>query len=109
MTRQLTALEQAAVRATADEHWPGFRLDGLRVTRRENTGAGRFVYLEDAYGQSLSDGSYGAQGRIIEMEGIRHGLGFLVDVRDSRISHIEIFTYGNENWDGIERAWKVSP
>jgi hypothetical protein len=61
MSTPLTTLEQEAVRATAGEHWPGFR----------------------------------------------HGPGFIVEVRDSRISRVEIFTCGNESWDGVERTWKV--
>ena len=108
MTTPLTALEREIIRLIAAERWPGFRMDGLQATRREDSGAGRYTYVEDACGQVLPDGSYAAQGRMIEMAGLRNGLGFVVEVRSSRISYIELFTYGNERWDGIERNWRIA-
>lgn len=108
MSGVLTALEREVIRMTAQENWPDFRLDGLRVPKRENTGAGRYTYVEDALAQALPDGSYTAQGRMIEMAGLRNGLGFVVAVVASRVSHIELFTYGNEGWDGVEREWKLA-
>jgi len=37
---------------------------------------------------------------IIEIEGLKHGLGYEVDITDGRIKFMEIFTYGEE-WNGI--------
>lgn len=107
MTERLTSLERALVEAVAAENWRGFRTDGLRVTRRETTGFGRYTYLEDDYKQELPDGTYTAQGRLIEMEGIRDGLAFVVDVSAGSINYLEIAVYGNQNWDGVERPWAL--
>lgn len=107
MNESLSALEKAAIALTASEHWPGFIVEGLEVIRRENTGAGRYVYIKDTNDQSLVDGTYSAQFRMIEMDRIRNGLGFVIDVSSSRINYLELFTFGNETWDGVEREWRI--
>jgi len=107
MTSELTPLEQACVALVASENWPEFRLDGLRVTRRENTGVGRYVHVADGHQQQLKDGVYETQQHAIEMIGLRLGLDFAVAVVNSRIDHLELVTAGADGWDGIEREWKV--
>ena len=102
-----TDLERAVVEVVARENWGEFRTDALRVVNRENTGAGRYTYLADEREQALTDGSYSAQGRMIELRGVRNGLGFVVEVVNSRISHIELFAFGNDEWDGSESDWKI--
>jgi hypothetical protein len=104
---ELTDLEREIVEMVARENWGEFRTDTLRVLSRENTGAGRYTHLADGREQALPDGSYSAQGRMVELRGVRNGLGFVVDVANSRISHIELFTYGNDEWDGSESDWKI--
>ncbi len=47
MNTSVSPLEQAVIGLVAAENWPGFRVDGLRVKRRENSGAGRNTYLDD--------------------------------------------------------------
>lgn len=103
----LTPLERELLRRIADDNWPGFRVDGLDVTKRHNTGAGRYVYVSDSNDQPLRDGSYAARNCLIEMEGVPNGLGFVIDVRGERIRYLEIFTYGDTGWDGVERNWKL--
>jgi hypothetical protein len=107
MNTELTPLERACVELVAREHWPGFRLDGLRVTRRENTGVGGYVHLEDLNQQDLVDGIYETRERAIDMEGVRLGLDFAVAVLSSRIDHLELVTAGSDGWDGVERKWRI--
>lgn len=107
MKGTLTELEREIVELVARENWPWFRTDGMSVVRRENTGAGRYTYLEDAHQQQLTDGSYSAGGRMVEVAGAPHGLGFVVDVSGSKINYIEFFTFGSEGWDGSEGEWKI--
>ncbi len=107
MSNALTTLERELVARTAQDNWPGFQTDRLQVIKRENTGAGRYVYLKDDREQDLPDGTYSVEGQMIEMAGVRNGLGFAIDVSASRINYVELFTFGNEDWDGIERQWKV--
>ncbi len=107
MSDSLTPLESELVDRTAQENWPGFQTDRLQVIKRENTGAGRYVYLKDGREQHLPDGTYSAEGRMIEMAEVRNGLGFAIDVSGSRINYVELFTFGTEEWDGVERQWRV--
>lgn len=107
MNSPLSPLERALVELVAAENWPDFRVDALQVKRRENTGAGRYTYFEDSGNQRLPDGTYTAQGRFLQMQGIRDGLAFLVDVSAGVINYLEIAVYGNEGWDGVERMWEI--
>src|SRR5262245_31622302 len=107
MTSELTPLERTCIELVASEHWPKIRLDGLRVTRRENTGVGCYVHLEDTNQQVLPDGTYETGQRAIEMEGVPLGLDFAVAVSSSHIHHLELVTASADGWDGVEREWKV--
>jgi hypothetical protein len=109
MTEVLSPLERTCVELVATRNWQAFRCDGLRVTRREDTGVGRYVYLEDSLKQPLVDGSYGPEpGRTIEMRRVQYGLDFVVDVSAGRINYLELVTSGDDGWDGQEREWRVS-
>lgn len=107
MNGDLTPLERTCLELIAREHWPGFRLDGIRAVRREATGVGRFTYLEDANHQVLEDGVFETAERAIEMEGLRLGLDFAAAVISSKLDHLELVTAGGDGWDGVERAWGV--
>ena len=107
MTSPLSPLERALVELVASENWKDFRVDALQVSRRENTGAGRYTYFEDMLNQVLRDGTYAAQGKLLQMDGVKDGLAFVVDVSGGLINYLEIAVYGNESWDGVERAWQI--
>lgn len=107
MSDRLSPLELAAVQAVAADNWPHFQVDEIRVLTRENTGAGRFTYLRDLRGQPLPDGTFGAQGKYIEMEGVRFGLTFIIEVDGGRIEYLELAVNGDVGWDGVERTWQI--
>ena len=107
MASSLSPLERALVELVASENWKDFRVDALQVRQRENTGAGRYTHFEDRLKQALRDGTYTAQGKLLQMEGVRDGLAFVVDVTGGVINYLEIAVYGNESWDGVERAWQI--
>ena len=107
MTSPLSTLERTLVELVASENWHDFRVDALRVTRRVNTGAGRYTYFEDMLKQVLRDGTYTAQGKLLQMDGVRDGLAFVVDVSGGVINYLEMAVYGNESWDGVERQWQI--
>src|SRR6218665_2994087 len=76
----------------------------LRVESRENTGVGMYInfsYINPV--KKLLDVGIENTSRctkeIIEMGGLKYGLGHQVDITDGKIKFIEIFTYGEE-WDG---------
>lgn len=107
MTALLSPLERALVELVASENWQDFRVDALQVRRRENTGAGRYTYFEDRLKQVLPDGTYTAQEKFLQMDGVKDGLAFVVDISKGAINYLEIAVYGNEGWDGVERAWQI--
>lgn len=107
MSLPLSSLERTIVEIVAKENWSAFRVECLRVKKREDTGVGRYVHFEDTCEQTLVDGTYGAQGRIVEMEGIKRGLYFVIEVSSSRIDYLELVTGGDDSWDGVEREWKI--
>ena len=39
--------------------------------------------------------------------GIVHGLGWIVAVSESKLLYLDIHTFGNVTWDGVERPWKI--
>ncbi|MFN0062267.1 MAG: hypothetical protein ACKVPX_07100 [Myxococcaceae bacterium] len=104
----LTSMEREIIGLIAGQHWPGYRLDQLEVTGREHTGVGRYTHIIDRAGQPIPDGTYGADGHFVEMEGIPNGLFFAAEVEGSRLVYLEIVTAGADSWDGVERPWKVA-
>ncbi|HKO53709.1 MAG TPA: hypothetical protein VJV79_38635 [Polyangiaceae bacterium] len=81
----------------------------MRVSRREATGVGRYVYMDDSLNQPLLDGEYGPEpGRTIAMAGVDLGLDFVVAVTSGRINYLELVTAGDSGWDGQERDWRVT-
>ena len=103
----MSPLERALLELVAAENWSGFRVDTLRVKQRQDTGAGRYTYLEDDQRQALLNGTYTAQGKLLQIEGVKDGMAFMVDVANGIINYLEIAVYGNESWNGVERAWKI--
>jgi hypothetical protein len=103
----LSPLERAVVEALASENWPDFKVEGLIVKNRNNTGAGRYTYLEDQYHQTLSDGTYGTDTKTIKLKGVPYGATFLADVSNGTIYYLEIAVIGNDGWDGNEDGWEL--
>ena len=64
------ALELRLVTLVAEANWPSFRVERIRVTSRECTGVGKFVYLDDPHDQHLPDGFYSWSDGRVEMSGI---------------------------------------
>ena len=73
-----------------------------QVTNFENTGAGFFSTVSVAADapaladRSPSDGAYGS------IEGIEHGMGFLVFLENGRMSLIEGYCHGDASTVGID-------
>jgi len=67
-----------------------------------------YIELDDEAAQPLPDGTFAAQGRLLEMDGVPSGLAVLADVSGGRINHLELAVYGNEGWDGVERPWRIT-
>ena len=84
----------------------------LRVKDRIVTGVG--MYVNFCYvGQNESAPIFGIEDKSIstnesiEVDGLKYGLGYEVDISDDKINFIEFFTYG-ESWDGNTKGFKFN-
>jgi hypothetical protein len=71
----------------------------VRVTARENTGAGFYTTLDVSHRSPITDvtsplGDVGAN-----VVGLEHGMGFLLWLRDGHIHKLEGFSYGESTSD----------
>lgn len=107
MNSDLTALERECLACVAAQHWPGLDLSNFRVSKREDTGVGRYVAFQGQSSEFLKDGVYEPNGHVIDMEGLEFGLNFAVCVVDRRIDHLELVTCSPGGWDGVERRWRI--
>jgi hypothetical protein len=84
----------------------------IRVLNREVTGVGMYVnfyYIQpnrNFLPLEIFNGSISTN-EIIEIEGLKHGLGYEVDISDGMIKFIEFVTYGEE-WKGELINYKFS-
>lgn len=106
---RLSPLETAVVKVFhelyGDQGFPS--PSEVRVKRRENTGAGRYVDVATEVRVDIDDGSVDLGGRFIEMSGVPNGLMAVAHIRNHEVQQIEIAVYGNDHWDGTERPWTI--
>ncbi len=104
----LTVLERDLLRLFhdlyGDQDFPD--ASELVVVARRNTGAGRFVDFQRLEERpKLENGYLDMGGKFITMEGVQDGLMAVVLITSHRVDYMEIVTYGNVSWDGVERPW----
>lgn len=80
----------------------------LKVEQREITGAGMCVNLvyTNFNGESEDINALFSNGEIIEVENLKNGLCYVIDVTGGKIEFIELVTYG-ENWNGQFTDFKI--
>lgn len=106
----LNKLEIAIIEDIAKEY-PSIKshIPRLQVESRENTGVGMYVNLNynhlDESLIRLKDGTLSTN-EIIVIDSLENGLGFVLDVSNGLINFIELFTYGDEFWDGEFSSFK---
>ena len=81
--------------------------DLISATRRENTGGGRYTDLECNTLVQMDDGYVDLGGSLIEMAGLPNGMMAVVRIDGGRIKTLEFTVYGGDDWDGVERGWKI--
>lgn len=109
----LTELEGAVLDALLDG--PGEALAGLRqqaqaaqVTKRERTGVGFFTTLDVGPAPAIGETSPFRLGDVVvDLEGLDDGAGFVLFIRDGRLSMLEAYTFGNEPWPQTEEVTSV--
>lgn len=81
-----------------------YHIPFLRVNSRENTGVGMYINfsycipVKKIFNLGIDNRSISTN-ESIEIEGLKYGLGYEVDITDGKIKFIELVTYGEE-WDG---------
>ena len=102
-------LERAVLDALADQvadHAPELRdqLASAQVIDRENTGAGFYTRLAIATGEKMRGvrspvGDIGA-----DIKGLKHGMGFMLWLRDGVADTLEGYAYGEETTADLDFA-----
>lgn len=100
----LTPMEKTTLVIMTRLFLPGFRVNQLKVTSREDTGRGRRSQLMDLDNQEVPNGStiWGQ----IEMEGLESRLNVRLEMKSERLECIEFIASGDEQWDGTEGDWE---
>jgi hypothetical protein len=102
----LTPLERAVmlvIVAQATDIGPslGLQLDSVRVAKRENTGAGFYTTFEVSAPATM-DGVKSPLGDVgATVQGLEHGMGFLLWLEDGRINQLEGYSY-EESTTGLD-------
>lgn len=107
---ELTPLERALLASFHDryrqQHFPD--PNAFRVSRRENTGAGRFTYFEHDGEVDRPDGQLDlGMFSQINMEGLEAGASFWVQIEQSKVLYLEIIVNGDGGWSGQEGVWTI--
>lgn len=101
----LTPLEHAVLRAICDKH-PADRaaleaqLSTASVLRRENTGAGFFTYFSfDRTSNAPIGGDRLRNGPTVKVEGLEHGMGFILWLKQGYVDNLEGYSYAGSTTD----------
>jgi hypothetical protein len=106
MNDHLSAVERRLIGEILKQHGLAHhsladQLDRLRVIDREPTVVGAYInfsLLGPVVDDTIST-QLGFDGKI-EIDGVPSGLGCVLLVDAGRMYYLELFTYGNEKWDG---------
>ena len=106
----MNALEKAILDRISEKYLSvKDHLPYVEVRSRENTGGGMFVNLSyrhlDENLIRLKDGMLSTN-EILTLDGLENGLGFVLDVTNGLLNFIELFTYGEETWEGKTTNFK---
>lgn len=97
---QPNELERAILeRIARDEPWLQMPAPGLHVLSREFTGVGSYTTFLCNLPESADDPHPGLK-PLIRLPTVLSGMGAVLWCRASQPSCIELFTYGDELWDG---------
>lgn len=98
----LNVFEQALLFALA-ENCPNLytHIDKLSVVERECTGVGQYIFFnyKNEIDLLLISEDVLSNDKLIEMKELEVGLGFVGNVNEGKLSNIEIFVYGSDDWN----------
>lgn len=84
-------------------------IDKLCVDSRECTGVGQYIFFkyQDEIDLSPILENILSVDKMITTPGIEHGLGFIGNLEDGKLSNLEIFVYGSDDWDCSFRDFQL--
>lgn len=94
------------------EKYPALKshIQFLKVKDRKSTATGMEVNFEYTNAEAEINfddiNALFSGGENIEIKGLKQGLGYVIDVTEGQISHLEFTTYG-ENWNGKFGDYKI--
>ena len=107
--RPLWPIERAVIEATANDY-PALADDLRRqaetagVTSFENSGGGFFSNVTVSTDAPALPNNSRLEGAIGAVEGIEHGMGFIVSLEDGRLSVIEGYSHGGASTADVDFA-----
>ena len=107
MTSLPNAFEIAVLQRMA-QGVPALRsiITNLRVLRRELTGAGSYTHFAPTPTLAIADGYIGLDSLIL-MPGVPNGMGAALAVTSGCPDFLEVFTYGEDSWDGSYSGFAI--
>jgi len=99
---KLNKLEKAILVEISGEY-PELKtvIDSLVVYKRELSGAGSFTHFEHSEVLKIkNDMKFLNLVKIIEIPGLKNGMGAHLELEKGIPDMLEIYTFGSESWDG---------
>ncbi len=84
-------------------------IDRIHVLSREYTGVGGYTNFVDGNSSGdVSDQQIGLD-ELITMPGVPNGMGAVLYCKGGRPQCLEVFTYGDDRWDGVYDGFDIEP
>lgn len=84
-------------------------IDKIYVTERECTGVGQYVFLK-YYDENdilpIAEDILSVD-KIIITEGLEIGIGFVGNIENSKLSNLELFVYGSDDWNCVFQNFSI--
>ncbi|MCU7886638.1 MAG: hypothetical protein KZQ82_20815 [Candidatus Thiodiazotropha sp. (ex Lucinoma annulata)] len=82
-------------------------IEKLHVLSREFTGVGSYINLDCPDSEpELGEKSIGLNA-LISMPNVPNGMGAVLFCENSKPKCLEIYTFGNEHWDGVYEGFSI--
>ena len=86
------------------------RIDSLQVLSRKFTGIGSFTHFQhDETQPAAEEPQLGLNHAEIHLATVPSGLGAVLFCRGDDPTCLELFTYGDEAWDGVYDGFSIHP
>src|SRR5688572_20713898 len=88
----------------------GSHIPFLKVSERKSTGTGMIISLVYTNGDTSIEieniNALFSNEEKIQVQNLKNGLAYVIDITDGKIEHIELATY-SEKWNGVIKEFKL--